>query len=309
MNIPNKIAAIALLLLTTSLTAFSQDEDDKPDKPGKLKAGKGFHVGLMVGSFFANNATAGIYDGYGLDADGVKNSFENSFMYQKIWVQYGGHPPSYALDQVAQALSTGGQVVNHDGWEFTETDMPLQMRYIPAITLGLNCRYFVDKKNTLILNVNATQLTATGGFTITLLNQSNFTETYKAFAIKGKEQRLMFQLGYQRILGNHEKLNPFFELGVNLTMAKFVSNQIMINNLLIDLTTYYDPMGNVQGLGFRRPVAVNIGAFAGLGLNLTMSPKWTIQILYSPLYERLKLGYDTGLHLQHSAVLRAYYNF
>lgn len=117
----------------------------------------------------------------------------------------------------------------------------------------------------------------------------------------------MFQLGYQRILGNNEKANLFIEAGLNSTMSKFNSNLIIINSLQIDLYTYYNANGQ-QTVALQKPVKVNIGAFAGLGLSLTLSPKTTIQLLYAPIYERLKLGYDTGLHLQHTIALRAYYN-
>ena len=308
MSFYKKIFSISLLfLIGFSFVALSQDEDEKNTKPGKLKAGKGFHVGITVGSMFANNAGAQIYDGYGFDGSGNKNDWTNSYMRQNICIQYGGKEPPYLPDQIAQALSVNGQTVNHDGWSFEESDMPLQMRYTPSILIGLACRYFVDKKNTLIFNVNATKLKASGAFTITINNPILPSEAFKTFAIIGGEQRLMFQLGYQRILGNNEKANLFVEAGLNMTMAKFDRNQIAINNLVIDLFTYYNPNGQ-QTIAYQKPVTVNLGAFAGLGINLTLSPKTTLQLLYAPLYERLKLGYDTGLHLQHSVMLRAYYN-
>lgn len=288
-------------------TSISQEEGDETEKSGKLKAGKGFHVGITVGGFFANNAGAQIYDGYGFDGNGGKNDWTNSYMNQKINMQYGGRGQITLPDQIAQALSVNGQTFNHDGWSFEEINMPLQMRYNTSILIGIACRYFVDKKNTLIFNVNATKLKASGAFTI----KNNYPifpgDEFKTFGIIGGEQRLMFQLGYQRILGNNEKANLFVEAGLNMTMAKFDKNQIMINNLTIDLFTNYNFIGN-QTIPYQKPVTVNLGAFAGLGLNITMSTKTTLQLLYTPVYERLTLGYDTGLHLQHSVALRAYYN-
>ncbi len=308
MNLVSKsVFLILLLLLGFSFTSHSQEEGNETEKPGKLKAGKGFHVGITVGAFFANNAGAQIYDGYGFDGNGGKNDFANSYMYQNINIQYGGKEPPFFPDQIAQALSVNGQTFNHDGWSFEEINMPLQMRYNTSILIGFACRYFVDKKNTLIFNVNATILKASGAFTIKNIYPILPSDELKTFAIIGGEQRLMFQLGYQRILGNHEKANLFVEAGLNLTMAKFDNNKIAINNLEIDLFTYYNPNGQ-QTIALQKPVTVNLGAFAGLGLNITMSTKTTLQVLYAPVYERLKLGYDTGLHLQHSVALRAYYN-
>ncbi len=307
MKLFSKLLFLLLLFVQGfCFTSISQEEGDETDKPGKLKAGKGFHVGITVGGFFANNAGAQIYDGYGLDGNGGKNDFANSYMLQKI-NQYGGFTSPF-VDQIAQAMSVDGQIVNHDGWSFSESDMPIQMRYNPSILIGLACRYFVDKKNTLIFNVNATKIRANGAFTITLLNPIYSSQTFKTFSITGGEQRLMFQLGYQRILGNNAKANMFIEAGLNLTMAKFDKNQIAINNLVIDLFTYYNPNGQ-QTIALQKPVTVNLGAFAGLGLNITMTTKTTLQVLYAPVFERLKLGYDTGLQLHHSVALRAYYNF
>ena len=307
MNLLSKSLFLTTIFVQAfSLTVVSQEEGDETDKPGKLKAGKGFHVGITVGAFFANNAGASIYDGYGLDFNGGKNAFAASYMVEAM-NRYGGVYAPF-IDQIAPAMSVNGQVVNPNGWSFSESDMPVQMRYNPSIIIGLACRYFVDKKNTLIFNVNATQLRASGAFTITNLNPINPSQTYNTFSIIGGEQRLMLQLGYQRILGNNERANLFVEAGLNLTMAKFNKNQIAINNLVIDLFTYYNPNGQ-QTIAYQKPVTVNLGAFAGLGLNITMSSKTTLQVLYAPVFERLKLGYDTGLQLHHSAALRVYYNF
>jgi len=303
MNSLSKIStALLLLLLTTISVALAQDDD------GKLNPGKGFHVGIYVGSFFANNYNASLYDGYGIDFDGFKNTFENSFMYNKIWQEYGAHNNTSSQDQIAQALSTGGQVVQHDGWSFTEDDMPLQMRYRPAIMLGLACRYFVDKKNTLIFNLNVTKLTAEGAFTITIPNAIYQNQRVQTFSIIGGEQRMMFNLGYQRILGNNEKLNFLIEAGINFSLAKFDKNQVQINNLTIDLTGYYDQFGQVTTLPFQRPVGFGIGAFGGAGFNLTLGGKWTAQLLYSPTYENLNFGFNSALKLHNGVGLRAYYS-
>lgn len=295
------LVVVLILLSGITINTLAQEES------GKLKKSKGFQVGLYVGSFFANHATAQVYDGFGFDGNGNKNDFYESFLYNQINYYGGKNNFSQLPDQIAPALSVNGQFVNSDGWSFDLYDMPLEMRYTPSLMIGLATRYFVDGKNSLIFNLNVTQLTATGGFTITLNNQPNIAQAYQTFPIRGKEQRMMFQLGYQRIFGNHEKANLFAEAGINMTMAKADKNEVMINNLYIDLMSYFNVLGNQQ-LFYQKPVSVNIGAFAGLGINLTMSNKWTIQVLYSPVYERLTLGYDTGLHLQHGAGLRAYYH-
>ena len=74
---------LAFIFVTVGLNAFSQDDDS--DKPPVKKSRKGFHMGLGMGAYFANSTTASLYDGYGFDANGNKNTaFVNSAMNEKI---------------------------------------------------------------------------------------------------------------------------------------------------------------------------------------------------------------------------------
>jgi hypothetical protein len=293
----------SLLFLIIILKVHSQELSPEGDtlKPQS----RGFHIGLYIGSYFANKYTAYLYDGYGFDADGKRNSFYNSFMYNKIVMEYGG---GYAgqPDRIAQALG-----VQHGEWSFSESDMPINMRYSTAFLLGLQGRYSVDRNNAILLNVNASQLNITGNFTIVTTPQTNFTQVsrnIKTFAIKGVEQRLMFQLGYQRLFGKNEKINFVAEGGLHVTMAKFDKNVILINDLLIDLTSYYYQPG-YSAYYVRKPIGVGYGAFAGLGVNFNMSEKARIQFIYNPSYEGVNIGDNPKLKMQHAVGLRMYYNF
>lgn len=299
----NKHLLFILLFLLPALTVKSQDESDESDKI-KFES-KGMQIGLYVGSYFANKHTADLYDGYGFDADGKRNSFENSFMYNKIVLEYGGGYPGQP-DLIAQSLG-----VQHGEWSFSESDMPVNMRYAPAFLLGLQGRYSVDNYNAILLHVNASQLNITGNFTIVTTPQTNFTQVsrnIKTFAIKGVEQRLMFQLGYQRVFGKNERINFLAEGGLHITMAKFDRNIILINDLLIDLTTYYYQPG-YSAYYVRKPIGVGYGAFAGIGVNADLNEKARVQLIYNPSYEGVNIGEDPKLKLQHAIGLRIYYNF
>jgi hypothetical protein len=299
----NKILLCIISLILLSPAIHSQDENGDADK--KNYESKGLQLGLYIGSYFANKSTAYLYDGYGFDADGKRNSFENSFMYHKIVLEYGGGYPGQP-DLIAQSLG-----VQHGEWSFSESDMPVNMRYAPAFLIGLQGRYSVDNKNAILLHVNASQLNITGNFTIVTTPQTNFTQTdpnIKTFAIKGVEQRLMFQLGYQRVFGNNERINLLAEGGLHVTMAKFDSNVILINDLLIDLTTYYYQPG-YNAFYVKKPIGVGYGAFAGVGVNAELAEKARVQFVYNPSYEGINLGDNPKLKLQHAIGLRIYYNF
>jgi len=303
-----KIKSFLFSFLLLGNFCFSQD--DNTDTPLTDKKAKGFHLGLYTGTYFANKYTANLYDGYGWDWNGNKNDFYHSFIYNKIWIEYGANGAFAGQpDRIAQALG-----VQHGDWFFDQTDMPLpnSLKYNIAFLVGLQSRYCFDKKSALLFNVNGSKLTVNGDFQITLQPISAQTGlpgniNYRTFSIVGGEQRMMFQTGYQRIMGDDPKLNFFWEAGPIVTLVKFERNQIQINGLTIPLTTFYNPYGyalynarNLTGVGF--------GAFAGLGMNISISPKWTIQLVYNPSYERIKLGQSPALKLQHAIGFRAYYN-
>jgi len=300
-------------LFVVSLTAYSQDSDKtEEDSLYKPSNHKGFHAGLYVGAFIANKNTAYIYDGYGFDINGQRNTFENSVLNYQILNVYGGGLGQN--DLIAQLLNVGP-----GDWSFKETDMPINLRYTTTYLVGLNMRYQVNKKSSISLNINGTKLVVNGKFTISstlptttgLQGQSKINQ----FTITGAEQRLMFQLGYQRILGNHEKLNLMVEGGLNIIFSKAQKNQAVLNsdqnnganNITIDLMSIYNqPPYNYYSAKYL--IGAGIGAFGGIGMHLTINPKYTVQLLYNPSYDRISLGYNPKFKLQHGFGLRIYYN-
>lgn len=300
----NTIKLVGLFyFLFAVLPGSSQEESSSDETAAPAPIQKGFQVGLYVGSLFANKSTASLHDGYGVDFDGNRNSFENSYMYNKIVMQYGGGIAGQP-DLIAQELN-----VMHGDWHFEESDMPQYMRYQPSFLLGLQTRYSVDSKNIILLNLNVSRLTANGSFTITTIPQyipGQNAQTIREFRIKGLEQRLIFQLGYQHLFGKSDRVNFLLEGGVNVTLTKLDKNLIQINSLTIDLTSYYFIQGYPAYSVVRR-VGAGFGAFTGLGVNFNASEKAIIQLVYNPTYEGINVGSNTQLRWQHSVGLRAYY--
>ena len=299
-----KYAALFFLLMSASVSK-GQDNTDG-DNTAPAGPTKHWKVGMYIGSYFANKYTASAYDGYGFDIDGHRNTtFESSYMYEKIVNEYGGYN-GYGTDQIAVALG-----VNHGDWTFTPNDMPVNMHYTPSFILGIEGRYAADKKNAIELNMNFAKLTVAGNFTISTVPPPGSTQinnSIQTFGIKGGEQRLMFQAGYCRIIGNNANLNLLVEGGLNITYAKFASNQILINSLKIDLTGFYDYQG-IQANYTRKPVGWGLGAYGGIGLNLSANDNYTVQLVYNPSYEGIKVVENSKLKWQHAIALRAYYNF
>jgi hypothetical protein len=299
-----KITSVILLLMTSSLIKAQDNTDGENTQPERPL--KHWKVGMYIGSYFSNKYTASAYDGYGYDINGKRNAaFEDSYMYEKIINEYGGVFPG-TTDQIAVALG-----VNHTDWFFTKDDMPVNMHYTPAFILGIEGRYSVDKKNAIELNLNFAKLSISGNFTISTLPPAGSTQINKSiqtFGIKGGEQRLMMQVGYCHLFGDNENFNFLLEGGLNITYAKFAKDEILINSLKIDLTGFYDYQG-VQSNYTRKPQGWGLGAYAGAGINISTSDTYTVQLVYNPSYEGIKIVENSKLKWQHAIALRAYLNF
>ncbi len=313
--VPNRIWLITFLALFLSIPSLAQPPEAY-DEDGNLiiTRKKGFTAGLYLGTYFANKASAELYDGYGFDYDGNKRPFsssfpyESSFMYENINNQYGstmnGQP-----DYIAEALG-----VQHGQWRFDdETFMANNMRYNTAMCVGFSGRYSVDGQNALIINATGILLTAVGNFTIWAEpppNSTQVNEEYRTYEIRGKEQRILFQLGYQHLFGESQTFNFLAEGGLHGTLCKFTTNEIQIEELHINLLSYYyDPISGYTYDTGLPPVGFGLGAFAGFGFNLDMSNHWLLQLVYDLTLENVTIDYNDGLGINHSAGLRMYYKF
>lgn len=290
---------LAALLLNITIEMRAQDDDESlPLKKTKLM------TGLYVGSYFANKYSASTYNGYGFDIEGNQNTFENSFMHQKIINEYGGGYGQY--DQVADAIG-----VDQKQWTFNESDMPTNMRYTPSIMVGFNCRIPVEKKSAFLININGSKLNVEGNFTITKIRPQGtnpaFNNNIVVCGIRGAEQRLLMQVGFQQLFGSDEKFNFFGEIGLNGTLAKYDRNYIFINELQIDLTYYVNQTLYPAPGPTRKPVGFGVGAFAGLGTNFEINPKFAVQFLYTLSHEKVNIGNNPTLKLQHAIGLRVYF--
>ncbi len=303
-------ALVNLIALSTPLHA--QDDEDTQGKPYHDSIQKGFNMGLYIGAYFPNKFTASLYDGYGYDINGQRNDFANSILRNEIVNYYGGG--NGGVDQIAQLLN-----VNHTDWYFNQGGMPFNLRYTTATMVGLNTRYRLNKKQSISLNINGTKLTVNGKFNVNTTATGTSTTgvsgpsaTQHQFTIVGAEQRLVFQFGYQRYFGKNERIQFLVEGGMNIIMSKLQKHQAYLvngsNSIVIDLTNIYNlPQYNYYSKKYF--VGVGIGAYAGLGLNININPKYTIQLVYNPSYDRIPLGDNPVFKLQHGVGLRFYYNF
>jgi hypothetical protein len=284
---------------------FAQDETEEPEHIS-YKGAEGFHLGFYIGGLWANKNSTNIYDGYGYDPYGNKLDYAHSYMYRKIVFE---NEPAYGYtDYIGPELG----VVNHEDWRFTEADMPTNMKYKTSYLLGIAINYGFDKKQSIIANLNFSKLNMLGNFTLETRNTTNqlLQEwTNHQFAISGIEQRLNIQLGYSRIMGENEKINIIIEGGLSVNHVGVDEHFAHINAHDIDLTYFEDNLHGVSNTFYAHYNGWGYGGFAGIGFNLTMSPKYTLQLLYTPSYEKINNGPEPSAGMQNAVGLRAYYNF
>ena len=314
MKFNHKLRSIVLLvLLMSTIKTFAQYEsEDDPNDPANFKRHKGFYVGVFLGGYVPNKYTAASYNGYGFDLDGNKNSFVDSWMYQKIHIQYGGEGTlSTQPDQIAVALGVDPGATSPKEWSFDQSDMPDHMKYAAGFLLGINGYYAINKKNGVLLNINFVKLNVTGSFTMGRRKKnssSTATDSVLTFGIVGSEQRILFQLGYQLMLTNSQKTNFFVEAGVNVNSTHFLKNDIEINNLAINLVDNSNQIQYPTNTYYiRRPNKMGLGVFAGFGVDLVVGKRYTAQIVYDAAYDKINIGPDPKLKLQHAVGVRLYY--
>ena len=188
----------------------------------------------------------------------------------------------------------------------------MKMKYAPAAVAGVQLLYALSKKDALLLNANVSHLTAGGNFTIVLTApiigpQPPNYQNIKTFSVIGGEQRIFLQTGYRRILGDDNIVNFFVEAGPFVTMTKFLKNQATINNLYIDMGSFYSqPYYATYRARYLR--GTGLGAFAGFGIDLSASMKWSLQLFYSPSYELINIAEFSKRKLQNTMGLRIFYN-
>ena len=124
-------------------------------KNNVLRKNKGWRFGVNFGAYFANKSTANFYNGTG------DNNIENVF-----------NNPHYEK-QILEVLKI------NDKSEILYKVLPTDMKYDPAMLLGLFIKYNFNKKTGLFIQFNYSKLKAADVFTLVLEDYTQFEPEYK----------------------------------------------------------------------------------------------------------------------------------
>jgi len=293
-----------LISLTGYGQVYNYEDGEAPVDPDSIS---GIYIGLNLGAYFANNNSAYIYGGYGYQRDGTINNFANAWLRLSI----EGNPEAVRRTSTALGLAEGE-------WAFDESDMPGLMQFGASFMYGGHLRYMFNADFGVYAELNATNPVTTGEFTIQTFSPSpdpSQNQPLRRFGIRGEEERLMINVGLHRVLmrekfereGKSTTILPYIDVGLNTTFTKFEANFYSLDDgVNRDLTVFFnaqnqfvDQANLLTGVGF--------GGFVGVGGQITLGSKFTINIGYNASLEQIKLGDVNERGIQHQFIFKAIY--
>jgi hypothetical protein len=245
------------LFLGVSNNSFVYEEDEEQEDTLQ-----GLSFGLNIGSYFANSETANIYNGSGPFAEDV-NAAANVRWYS-IPERIGIDGPFAQSNDIREIQS----FYNTQTYSFPFDYAPTNMRYNPAMYVGLNLKWNFNRYAAILMNINACKLKAVGQFTMQLpptsqTAQNNVGPTL--LSIAGEEQRFNINLGYRQgwMMGDYS--NFFVQVGGSMLGTKWMRNYVLVADRQFDLITSgfvagQTPMSATPNTG------VGFGAFVQTGV-------------------------------------------
>jgi hypothetical protein len=224
------------------------DEDEEEENPEKYK---GFGFSLNIGSYFSSKNTANFYNGSCVyNGDMQPNGVRCFSIAERLDPQYFPRDNQNILTYYNAAAIQ----VPYDAY-------PLNMRYNPAIYVGLQLKYSFNRSSAIVYNINAMRVKAVDRYTLQFIGTSqqvNAQNDVRLFQIYGQEQRFAMNLGYRYGMEMGDISNFYFQFGGSMNGVKVEKNQIQLagnwydlfmNGYNTNIQTRYIPRTNV-GFGF-----------------------------------------------------------
>jgi len=291
-------------LNSSNAQVYNYEDGEGPVPPDSIS---GVYIGINIGSYWANDNTANVYAGYGYARDGdfyfPVEQFEQTWLFQ-------------AIRGSVQARQRMDRLMNPDDWQFTYTDMPLQMNFGASFMWAGHIRYMFNSDFGVFTEIGGAFPVAIGEFTVERIG--GFTtpgDQVRRFGIRGEEQRFFINLGMHRVLGRKRleeqgktsSILPYIDLGASLTFTRFDANFINLDEEgTVDLTVFFNQQGQfidqanlLTGSGF--------GGFGGAGIQITIGSKFTIDLGYIGTLTQINMGEVSETGFQHQIVLKAIY--
>jgi len=249
---------------------IQDDDDDDDDDEGGIPV----LVGIQVGTYFANKASANYYNGTAEDLNGflvIDRIFEN---------------PNSRRDIMDVTGLTDSQLEN-SSFEFN-----YNMNYDIGFLVGFQSYFGISKRMWIMLDINFVQLNVSSVISL-LVNDPNLpNDDVTKLPVHGQEQRFFIDLGAHWILGQRD-LKGYLEVGGNFLSAKVKNNEFDVLDQHGNVALTYSLMPTTINKAANTIVSYTFGAFLGGGMFYNVNDKIGIEAGLQIGYNEIKLpGYN-----------------
>ena len=254
MNIKKISLALSCLFFGYN-SLYSKDWADKKDKMPS------FFVGVNVGTFFANNNTAALYDG------------------SEKFTPYG---VNYILTRPANY----SVFLNYFNQNYTLEELPQNPSYSIALDLGLHAGFHLGSISSIFVDINLSNLAVKDVFTVLIDDPNNraIEPIYEQIPIYGEEKRININLGNQLNFFNKNNTTLYWSLFGNFNTIQLERNYFVIDNKEYEIAhiTALQPDVKPNGIGY--------GVGTGLGFKYQLAPQVKTDLTYNFYYIKTRIN-------------------
>jgi hypothetical protein len=279
-------STILIILGCSAATVHAQWDDEESYASRR----KGIEFGVNMGIYNANDKSALFYNGDG-------------------WYDLGDNSATlYSIEERLQLGTTAATVQNIIGTESFEIPWDAysyDMRYDPALMMGLKTVYFWNPESALILNIDACNLKAYGPWTMHIAGlpgQGQGSDNIKLYGVFGQERRMITSLGFRTSMYIVEDAAWIFELGGTITGTQIKRNFINIENQTFDLITLYQGPGQFSN-ATSRLTSVGYGFYTTIGLEALFEEGGNLEANLRISRDKIHLGSKNPLDVSYDSNL------
>lgn len=289
------VLVVVFLISWNWISVYGQVEDDPDaDEDENLEFADfdhseyhGFFIGLNFGGYLANKSPASFYNG---------QAPNDIFLYLS-------NPNIY--NDIVEALG---------GYDFTLAEYADDLRYNPAIMLGINMRYRMGAFSSINADFNYVSLRAEDVLVLDV-NKPNpngtIDDVFEPYPIWGKEERLIMSLGIQNNLADPGPLVGYVELGGLLTSTKAKENRFSIGDPdtgfgTVSYNILRPELVNNQYVPGKQPTTSSFGFYGGLGVNAQFE-NVIMDFGYRASFEKVAFRETDKLGLHHAILIKFLY--
>jgi hypothetical protein len=257
------------------------DDDDWYDEE------KGFSFGINIGAYLGSKKPAMVYNGtcaYPL-TDNIAQCY-------RIPERLGKGDGS-VFNQLVQNEILNSQNATGGDYFFPADTYPMNMRYNPAIMLGLHVKYNFNLFKAITFNINYARLKTVDKFSMIFTGtslQPNQQQDIRLFDIIGEEDRLSIALGYRNGWEINNGANFYLEFGGALNGTKWRENYLQIDQLRYDLYMNFIPgQPNPQGVNAPQ-TTFGSGYYFGTGTEFKISGKYGFDLGFNLVNDKITIG-------------------